>query len=81
MHVLFVHQNFPAQFRHIAPGLAEHGWECTFVTNNIDTPAPPTVRKVRVARLIHAPPISRMKWPMREGSMRHSERRRKSGPI
>ena len=33
MHVLFIHQNFPAQFRYIAPRLAqEHGWKCTFAT-------------------------------------------------
>lgn len=33
MHVLFIHQNFPAQFRYIAPRLvSEHGWKCTFVT-------------------------------------------------
>ena len=33
MHVLFVHQNYPAQFGHIAAHLAEHlGWRCTFVS-------------------------------------------------
>lgn len=33
MHVLFIHQNFPAQFRYIAPRLVqEHGWKCTFAT-------------------------------------------------
>src|SRR5690348_1876680 len=33
MHVLFVHQNFPAQFRYIAPRLVkDFGWKCTFVT-------------------------------------------------
>ena len=33
MHVLFVHQNFPAQFRYLAPRLVrDHGWQCTFVT-------------------------------------------------
>ncbi|MGA2583940.1 MAG: glycosyltransferase [Tepidisphaeraceae bacterium] len=32
MHVLFIHQNFPAQFRFIAPRLAKEGWRCTFAT-------------------------------------------------
>lgn len=33
MHVLFVHQNFPAQFGHVAAHLtARHGYRCTFVT-------------------------------------------------
>src|SRR5262245_61225478 len=33
MHVMYVHQNFPAQFGHIAAHLAkELKWKCTFVT-------------------------------------------------
>jgi glycosyltransferase involved in cell wall biosynthesis len=33
MHVLFIHQNFPAQFGHIASHLTRHkGYRCTFVS-------------------------------------------------
>lgn len=37
MHILFVHQNFPAQFGHIADHLTRtRGWACTFVTQASD---------------------------------------------
>jgi glycosyltransferase involved in cell wall biosynthesis len=33
MHILFVHQNFPAQFGHVADYLVrQHGYRCTFVS-------------------------------------------------
>ncbi len=33
MHILFVHQNFPAQFDHIAQHLVkQHGFRCTFAS-------------------------------------------------
>lgn len=32
MHILFVHENFPAQFGHIASHLRHHGAQCTFVS-------------------------------------------------
>lgn len=35
MHILFVHQNFPAQFGHVARYLVrDHGHQCTFVSQN-----------------------------------------------
>jgi glycosyltransferase involved in cell wall biosynthesis len=41
MHVLFVHQNFPAQFRYLAPRLIrDHGWRCTFVTEQPERSLP-----------------------------------------
>src|SRR5206468_11286550 len=47
MHVLFVHQNFPAQFRCIAPRLSQDfRWTCTFVTRNGKAPEVPGVRRI-----------------------------------
>ncbi len=41
MHVMFLHQNFPAQFRYIAPRLVkEYGWTCTFVTAKAEDSLP-----------------------------------------
>jgi hypothetical protein len=47
MHVLFVHQNFPAQFRYIAPRLIrDYGWTCSFCMERVDCELP-GVRKIR----------------------------------
>src|SRR5438105_372796 len=32
MHVLYVHQNYPAQFGHVARHLVKLGWKCSFVS-------------------------------------------------
>lgn len=47
MHVLYVHQNYPAQFGHIAKYLVMRmGWECTFVTHAEVANVQDGVRKV-----------------------------------
>jgi hypothetical protein len=47
MHVLFVHSNYPAQFRYLAPRLAKDlGWRCTFVTRNKTAAELPRVERV-----------------------------------
>ena len=51
MHVLFVHSNFPAQFRYLAPRLVrDYGWRCSFVTRNATAPAIPGVERIVYAR-------------------------------
>jgi glycosyltransferase involved in cell wall biosynthesis len=46
MHILFVHQNFPAQFRYIATRLAaEHGWTISFATERQEDELP-GIRKI-----------------------------------
>src|SRR5258706_242830 len=48
MHILYVHQNFPAQFGHIAQHLVQKlGWRCTFVS---ETP-PGTVQGIEMILL------------------------------
>src|SRR2546428_10054827 len=55
MNILFVHQNYPAQFRYLAPRLAsEFGWRCTFATRNTKAPNLPGVDRI-VYRLNSGP--------------------------
>jgi hypothetical protein len=44
---LFIHRNFPGQFRYVAPRLArDHGWRSTFLTADRHVSAPPGVTKI-----------------------------------
>ena len=38
MKILFIHQNFPGQFKHLAPALAARGDECTALTLKVKEP-------------------------------------------
>ncbi len=38
MKILFIHQNFPGQFKHLAPALARLGHECTALTLKVKEP-------------------------------------------
>ena len=59
MKVLFVHQNFPGQFRHLAPALAQRGHDVAALGVNA-LPAPPGVR---VHRYQAKPPRERTGHP------------------
>lgn len=51
MHILFVHQNFPGQYRHLAPALAARGHEVRALAINRQDPLPGvTVGVYRVGR-------------------------------
>ncbi|MFX0545010.1 glycosyltransferase [Roseovarius sp. S1116L3] len=46
MKILFIHQNFPGQYKHLAPALAAQGHECTALTLKVTEPT--TWKGVRV---------------------------------
>ena len=57
MHVVFVHQKYPAQFGHVAARLAAmDGWRCTFVSRK-----PPA-----------AGPVERIQYRLRGGATKHN---------
>jgi glycosyltransferase involved in cell wall biosynthesis len=47
MRILFVHQNFPAQYKHLAPALAARGHEVVALTRRAQVPPLPGVRVER----------------------------------
>lgn len=49
MHVMYIHQNFPAQFGHLAEALTlRHGFRCTYVSERPER-STPHLRRVRYA--------------------------------
>ena len=50
MHVLYVHQNFPAQFRYVARHLAKTGRRCTFVSRGEDSVTAEGIERVGYRR-------------------------------
>ena len=42
MRILFSHNNFPAQFRRLAPALSNQGHEVVFLAQNLEWHAPPS---------------------------------------
>ncbi len=55
MHVLFIHDAFPAQFGRIGLELAErHGWRCSFLIQSVSscpTPTPAMLQKLELHRM------------------------------
>ena len=48
MHVLYIHQNYPAQFGHLALQLGRRrGWRCTFVSERFSGAPDPYVQRIR----------------------------------
>ena len=39
MRILFIHQNFPGQFKHLAPAMVAHGHDVTALTVEKNVPA------------------------------------------
>ena len=52
MHVLFIHQAFPAQFGQLAYELAKnHGWKCSFLIEDLSTCPTPTPEMLQALHL------------------------------
>jgi hypothetical protein len=57
MHVLFIHQAFPAQFGQLALELTRrYGWQCSFVVSHLSRCPTPTAEMIERLRIIALPP-------------------------
>lgn len=50
--VLFVHQNYPGQFRHLAPALARQGWEVVALRQGPSEQQPPQPQRIQGVKLL-----------------------------
>lgn len=64
MHLLFIHQAFPAQFGRLALELARrYGWQCSFVVRHLSRCPTPTPEMLQRLRIIALPPDQRPDRP------------------
>jgi glycosyltransferase involved in cell wall biosynthesis len=60
MHLLFIHQAFPAQFGRLALELTRrYGWQCSFVIRHLSRCPTPTAEMLERLRIIALPPEQR----------------------
>ncbi|MBM5800512.1 MAG: glycosyltransferase [Cyanobacteria bacterium K_DeepCast_35m_m2_023] len=58
--VLFVHQNYPGQFRHLAPALMHSGWDVLALRQGANSGQPPLPHKIHGVRVVS--------WQARRGT-------------
>src|SRR5262249_10176608 len=70
MHVLFIHQAFPAQFGRLALELTKrYGWRCNFLIQNLSscpTPSAEMLQRLELHRLTLSPELrddTPLPWP------------------
>lgn len=72
MHVLFIHQAFPAQFGELALHLArDRGWRCTALVESLSTVPPPSEAMLRHVDIVpfarRSGPDRPIPWPLQFG--------------
>src|SRR3954447_9544133 len=64
MHLLFIHQAFPAQFGRLALELTRrYGWQCSFVIRHLSRCPTPSPEMLQRLRIIGLPPDPRPAGP------------------